>query len=254
MIFVLFLTLLYGILFIPLFVQSMSLCAQHSSRPFTDWFSVNSSLLFYFFDIIFEMHSQSSSANFSRLSNSGIMQDHPEKFGSLVLLTTVLGRWSFFALYIGCYLSFLFFFLFLWFIIFLAFVDKQAASRGKNRPPRSRPIALSTTVRTRDKEDHLLVCMLVFWSSKKKKNNLTQVGAPSHYIFPVYFYTIIRNNLKRCERLHMKGSVNWNKKCLFKVLIWQSRRIYNVDQNIIFLSARKLQQPDLIGGTGPATP
>lgn len=96
-----------------------------------------------------------------------------------------------------------------------------------------------------NKNTYLYVCSFF---DCEKKNNLTQVGAPNSYIFPVY--TITRNNIKRCGKLHMKKSENWNKERLFKALIWQSRQIYNVGQNIIFLLARKLQQLNVIGETG----
>lgn len=66
-------------LFISLFVQNMSLCAQHSSRPFAER-SLRKLLpplfySFFFFGTIFEMHSQLSSANLFALAFAEL-QDH----------------------------------------------------------------------------------------------------------------------------------------------------------------------------------
>lgn len=76
----------------------MSLCAQHSSRPFTDRSSVNVSLLLLlllFFlllyspsDVIFEMHSQSSSTIFFALALTEL-QNHAERLGSPTLPSVV---------------------------------------------------------------------------------------------------------------------------------------------------------------------
>lgn len=68
----------------------VSLCAQHSSRPFTDRSSVtfSPSLLYSPSDVIFEMHSQSSSAAIFALALTE-PQNHAERLGSPILPSVV---------------------------------------------------------------------------------------------------------------------------------------------------------------------
>lgn len=144
----------------------MSLCAQHSSRPFTDrLLRITSFFLFasiLFFGTIFEMHSQSSSTNLLRArahrapGSRSITRRNSIRlyFIPSVVEASLLSMPE-------CYLSDLLFF-FLIFVFRNFLIKKQIASREKYRPLRSRSIAPATTdaaLASKYKKNHLLVCV-----------------------------------------------------------------------------------------------
>lgn len=129
-------------LFISLFVQNTSLCAQHSSRPFAER-SPRKLLspplfcsFFLFFGTIFEMHSQLSSADLFAPAFAEL-QDHPGETRARSLPSVVKASsskyYSSLSLFLPLSVSFFFwFFVFIFVIfcdIFFSFSPKRAAGR-----------------------------------------------------------------------------------------------------------------------------
>lgn len=146
----------------------MSLCAQHSSRPFAER-SLREPLpplfysFFFFFGTIFEMHSQLSSANLFALAFAEL-QDHAGSPGGarlphyrrlLKLPRTMPECYSSSSLSLSLSLTYFISFFGGFFYICFGFVltlylspsPRRATARRSQRdqPPRSRPIAPCTT-------------------------------------------------------------------------------------------------------------
>lgn len=146
------------------------------------------------------MHSQSSSTNLLRGRAHRVPGSHriTRRLGSPILLLSVVEA-SLFSMP-ECYLSDVFKkkFFNLQFFSFPSKSEPPAAKRighrGRDRSLPARPCG------TRDKYTESPTCMCVcsfFWIVKKKRNNLTQVGAPDNYIFPILLlYQLTRFNAR----------------------------------------------------------
>lgn len=195
----------------------MSLRAQHSSRSFVErdpstnsYLSSSLLLLFFFFLVLFSK----CTANYPPLISSRSPRSAPgsrritrRDSGTLASLPSSVRVPRSMS---KCYSSSLFLFFFYFFYLCFYFIGSlfsspNASSRAgrKGTSHRDRDRSLPARPRTRQlqiKKNHLLVCMLVFSDRKKKKNNLTQVGMPGNYIFPVWFL-LYGTNLKEPRRI-----------------------------------------------------
>jgi len=184
----------------------MSLCAQHSSRPFTDRLlritSFSSSLLlFFFFGTIFEMHSQSSSTNLLRVHAHRVP-------GSRRITRRNSARLLYYRRSLKlpcsmpeCYLSDLFLlnFCILQFFSFSSRNEPPAVKRighcGRDRSLLARPYSTALAINTKN---HLLVCVYArfFWLSKKKEQSHTSRCAWQLHLPGLLLYHLTRFNAR----------------------------------------------------------
>lgn len=159
--------------FISLFVQNMSLCAQHSSRLFTDRLirltSFSSSSILFFLVLFSKCTANHPPLTYFALALTEF-QDHAGSPGETRLAYFItVGRWSFLALYAGVLSN--------WAIIFVC-CNFSHSHQGANRRPRKGSATAVATDRSRhdraaltiSTKNHLLVCVYArfFWSLKKK--------------------------------------------------------------------------------------
>lgn len=211
----------------------MSLCAQHSSRPFTDrLLRITSFFPLLFYSFFFLVLFSKCTANHPPLTYFALaltkFQDHAASPGETrfvsILLPSVVEA-SLLSMP-ECYPSdVLCFFKFLYFAIFLIPIKKQIASREKYRPPRSRLIAPVTTdaalaISTKKSPTCMCVCSFFlnsfflivpfFFVKKKKEQSHTSRCAWQLHLPDLVLYHLTRFNAR------------WSKETR-RNYIWKSR-------------------------------